>query len=58
MSGKRPAKLTPEAVRAILRGWRRNGGPYRQKELAALYGVSQSTISLIVKGRRRADVPL
>jgi hypothetical protein len=58
MTSKPPAKLSADDVRAILRGWRRNGGPYRQRELAVLYGVSQATISLIVKGRRRADVPL
>jgi len=48
------AKLTPEQVRAIRDVY--NSGGVRQAALAAQYGVSQRTISLIVRRETYKDV--
>lgn len=53
-SGHTNANLTAEEVRAIREAY--NGGGVRQVDLAAQYGVSQRTVSLIVRHETYKDV--
>ena len=48
------AKLTEANVREIKRLWK--GGGIKQKQIAAMFGVSRSVISMIVTGKAWAHV--